>query len=119
MERQTNRRDKRVWCTCSNYRLLEGGGRFLFHTFANYHAKRDNILQTTFNIDSGVDTCIVEEGPIDEVCEIGSSSSNYSSQEEIHNEDLWLLELDIPMEVAYGARRHKVESGLLVKLIDI
>jgi hypothetical protein len=60
-----------------------------FHTSANYHARRDAILQTTtFNIGGGVNTCIGEQGPVDQVCDIGSSSSNCPSQQETQNENL-------------------------------
>jgi hypothetical protein len=91
-----------------------------FHTSANYHARRDAILQTTtFNIGGGVNTCIGEQGPVDQVCDIGSSSSNCPSQQETQNENLQLSELNVAIKADYDAQRHTVESTLLVKLIDI
>lgn len=46
---------------CSVCKVLDGGGRFLSHTSANYHARRDAILQTrTINMDLGVNNDIAE-----------------------------------------------------------
>lgn len=119
MERQVFRRNRRVWCMCSVCKVLDGGGRFLSHTSANYHARRDAILQTrTINMDLGVNNDIAE-GRDDQACDTSSSSSNCPPDFEIENDDLALVDEEVLLEGVVNVQRHTVESALLVKLMDI